>query len=1381
MTHASLLQVSAILAADALRESLKKQTEELKEARKELSKKALFAVVEMDAYSKPLPGIGSDAMHFAPARVVAIEAMASCNPVAQRPAAQRGEIAMLQELHATLPELWSARGKSVDAWVCVLAESLLRHARQRLLVKSRLLASRKPALARLCLLPALLDLLENPHDDGKFAATLAQAASVGCDDALRTEGAPPPQEKQATELQLQLLLQIRAHSTPLRASDGWRFPKLWNAVDWQRAAHAAHAAGAPLTALQLLEASCEQSSELQPEMVLQRAAGANLLLDILSQLPTPDATLGMSSVAIEGLPGVGQQQLLQEDGLGSLDRLSLLDTLHQVQLANRGLPGTSQQDDEALVLKMAVTLRNMGCDHLSASCLAQAAHESAAVREARAEAAWRLGQWDQGDVMPTSGAARGAAPAEPGFHERLFGAVVWLQQGRPVEAHDAMEECAQGLVASLGQLGDEGGKRLDELCVALRQCMQICQVASAGSEGTAAAAAAATGAQLHAATAGAGRVTSQEEYRMLEPVLALRASLLRMWADPTSASGSLPLAAALLHSATLAREVGRLPMAAARLTELAALPLSDATRRLCEWEQTQLLWHAAPRGEARGELAGRPRAVDAAAALLREVGASRADGSNARLEPADATLEQRVCTTLAAWRAAEGSSSARAERAIVDLHERAAASCEGLLGDAGDARGAAHHAHATYLEALYRGCEAAKSSQRERQLQELHLAAREELASLSALPEGLDDGAARQRAAELTECVGEHERRAEARDARLEELARRSFVQHAESARHSDEHNHAATFAMLTLWFAHPRTLPDAGERLCALPTRKLLSLVPQLACRLGRQAAAGGSADGDDSARQLQKGLRRVLLHVGAAHIRAVLPHILALALGDHYAPGERAVVADQSQLKASREVVQELRQGLVASGKSDVVDATQRLFFLYLQIAWVDVQTTKGLLSGTKTPPLDKLVGVDLKLKSNADLKPGRLLYEALQLKGSPSRAPVLTRPADAWHEDDEAMVTVDGFSAPSRTGGGRRATATFACAGGVNLPKIVQCYGSDGRVYTQLVKGRDDGRQDAALQEVFSLVNTLLHQDPQTRQRSLKLRTYRIVPLAPTAALLQWVDNSMPLMTYLCGSRGAHERYRPRDLKFAEARRLMEAAYAREKERKAGKSRLEVYEEVAERLRPVMHHFFLERWTQPSAWFERRLAYARSLAASSMAGFIVGLGDRHSSNILVDKETAELVHIDLGIAFDQGTLLKTPECVPFRLTRDLVDALGVCGVEGPMRGAAEQTMRVLRSNGEALLAILQLIVHNPMHRWAQDEERMQGAQRERAGPAEPLSRNQEAERALARVQLKLEGREKGRQERLGVEGQVRQLIDQARDPANLSQMFEGWAPWL
>ena len=50
----------------------------------------------------------------------------------------------------------------------------------------------------------------------------------------------------------------------------------------------------------------------------------------------------------------------------------------------------------------------------------------------------------------------------------------------------------------------------------------------------------------------------------------------------------------------------------------------------------------------------------------------------------------------------------------------------------------------------------------------------------------------------------------------------------------------------------------------------------------------------------------------------------------------------------------------------------------------------------------------------------------------------------------------------------------------------------------------------------------------------------------------------------------------------------------------------------------------------------------------------GYIVGLGDRHSQNILIEKDTAELVHIDLGVAFEQGKTLRTPELVPFRLTR-------------------------------------------------------------------------------------------------------------------------------
>lgn len=56
-----------------------------------------------------------------------------------------------------------------------------------------------------------------------------------------------------------------------------------------------------------------------------------------------------------------------------------------------------------------------------------------------------------------------------------------------------------------------------------------------------------------------------------------------------------------------------------------------------------------------------------------------------------------------------------------------------------------------------------------------------------------------------------------------------------------------------------------------------------------------------------------------------------------------------------------------------------------------------------------------------------------------------------------------------------------------------------------------------------------------------------------------------------------------------------------------------------------------------------------------------------NRHLLNILLDEHSADVIHIDLGVAFDQGRLLPVPETVPFRLTRDMVDGLGISGVEG------------------------------------------------------------------------------------------------------------------
>ncbi|KAM0937511.1 putative non-specific serine/threonine protein kinase [Dioscorea sansibarensis] len=68
-----------------------------------------------------------------------------------------------------------------------------------------------------------------------------------------------------------------------------------------------------------------------------------------------------------------------------------------------------------------------------------------------------------------------------------------------------------------------------------------------------------------------------------------------------------------------------------------------------------------------------------------------------------------------------------------------------------------------------------------------------------------------------------------------------------------------------------------------------------------------------------------------------------------------------------------------------------------------------------------------------------------------------------------------------------------------------------------------------------------------------------------------------------------------------------------------------------------RPITH-YLLEKFLQPADWSRRRLAYTRSVAGSSMMSYIVGLGDRRSMNVLIDQATAEVVHIDLGVAFVQ-----------------------------------------------------------------------------------------------------------------------------------------------
>lgn len=151
--------------------------------------------------------------------------------------------------------------------------------------------------------------------------------------------------------------------------------------------------------------------------------------------------------------------------------------------------------------------------------------------------------------------------------------------------------------------------------------------------------------------------------------------------------------------------------------------------------------------------------------------------------------------------------------------------------------------------------------------------------------------------------------------------------------------------------------------------------------------------------------------------------------------------------------------------------------------------------------------------------------------------------------------------------------------------------------------------------------------------------------------------------------------------------------------------------------------------------------------------------------------------------GIAFEQGRILPTPETVPFRLTRDIEAGMGVCGIEGIFRRSCEKTMVVLRKNKETILTILEVLLYDPLYAWTITASEAYSRQKDEEDVdlkfTEGISTNITAERALTRIKQKLQGTENGGVS--SVEGQVEHLIQEARDPANLCRLYNGWQAYL
>ena len=391
----------------------------------------------------------------------------------------------------------------------------------------------------------------------------------------------------------------------------------------------------------------------------------------------------------------------------------------------------------------------------------------------------------------------------------------------------------------------------------------------------------------------------------------------------------------------------------------------------------------------------------------------------------------------------------------------------------------------------------------------------------------------------------------------------------------------------------------------------------------------------------------------------------------------------------------------------------------------------------------------------------------------------------------------------------------------------PRKIVINGSDGKEYPYLLKGHEDIRQDERVMQLFGLVNALLSKDSDTRGKNLSIKRYPVIPLSHNTGIIGWVSSCDTLNQLI-------KEYRIKNNIPVNMEYRLLTKFHHKSDTSTIMTKLEVFKHTMDNtVGSDLNRILWIKSKSAEDWLDRRTNYSRSLAVMSIVGYILGLGDRHPSNIMLDRKKGRVIHIDFGDCFEVAMKRdKFPEKVPFRLTRMLIKALEIGGIEGTFRITCENVMRVMRENKDSLNVILAAFVHDPLtsfrlliplimknvknkneenseteikgkidrtkqvmvgiindHKMRDiqlekkrigSDERQLFYELEEKDDIESDDLNQIVKIVLERVSDKLNGTDFNKNEELKIKVQVQRLIRQASSDENLSQSYIGWCPF-
>ena len=133
-----------------------------------------------------------------------------------------------------------------------------------------------------------------------------------------------------------------------------------------------------------------------------------------------------------------------------------------------------------------------------------------------------------------------------------------------------------------------------------------------------------------------------------------------------------------------------------------------------------------------------------------------------------------------------------------------------------------------------------------------------------------------------------------------------------------------------------------------------------------------------------------------------------------------------------------------------------------------------------------------------------------------------------------------------------------------------------------------------------------------------------------------------------------------------------------------------------------RSLMHYLLT-----PEEILAQRINFIRNYAAICISGYILGIGDRHLDNFLINVNNSEIVSIDFGVAFGQGLNQLIPELVPYRLTRQLCNVLSPFGIKGIIRQTMIDVLSAYKFGKDYILDYCEVFVKEPLLEWMQKNQ--------------------------------------------------------------------------